>query len=94
MSFRLSHLESDTEPHSDAIMYGPIMMSGIIESIGEISPILTNSNIGQSKDNKIKNELFYSGDSIFIFDFTFLAMLLAISFSSSVKIPFLYRTTF
>ena len=65
MSFRLSHLESDTEPHSDAIMYGPIMMSGIIESIGEISPILTNSNIGQSKDNKIKNELFYSGNSIF-----------------------------
>ena len=65
MDFRLSRLESTTQPHSDAIMYGPIMMVGVIESIGEISPILNNADIGPSYDNKVKSELFYSGDSIF-----------------------------
>ena len=65
MYFWLNTFQSTVEPNKNAIMYGPLVMSGIIEDIGEISPLLSNSLIGKTYDNKVKEELFYSTNTIF-----------------------------
>ena len=64
MSFRLDRLDSVTQPHSDAIMYGPLVMSGIIDGIGDVSPIQNNANTGKS-DGDINDNLFFDGDGLF-----------------------------
>ena len=64
MSFRLDRLDSTTQPHSDAIMYGPLVMNGVIDSIGDVSPIQNNANTGKM-DGDIDDNLFYTGNSVF-----------------------------
>lgn len=65
MEFRLEALDSVTQAPVSAVMYGPLVMSGIIESIGEISPIQNNSHTGNTRDNKVRDELLYDGDDLF-----------------------------
>lgn len=64
MSFRLDRLDSVTQLHSDAIMYGPLVMSGVIDGIGDVSPIQNNANTGKA-DGDIDDNLFFEGNDLF-----------------------------
>ena len=61
MTFRLDRLDSTTQPHSDAIMYGPLVMCGVIDSIGDVSPIQSNSLTGKMEGD-INENLFYQNN--------------------------------